>query len=33
MEFYAIMPDGSVITAKTQQELIQKVKEYLEGAL
>ena len=29
--YYFVCPDGSVITAKTQQELIQKVKEYREG--
>ena len=32
MEFYAIMPDGSVITAKTQEELTRKIKEYRENS-
>lgn len=30
--FYAIMPDGSVITAKTQEELTRKIKEYRENS-
>ena len=31
MEFYAIMPDGTIIFASTQQELMAKIKEYKEG--
>ena len=29
--YYFICPDGSVITAKTQEELAEKIKEYKEG--
>lgn len=29
--YYAVMKDGTVICAKTQEELTQKIKEYREG--
>lgn len=29
--YYFVLPDGSVLIAKTQQELIQKIKEWREG--
>lgn len=30
--YYFICPDGSVITAKTQEELTRKIKEYRENS-
>ena len=30
--YYAIMPDGSIIYAKTQEELTRKIKEYRENS-
>ena len=29
--FYYVLPDGTVLSAKTQQELAEKIKEYREG--
>ena len=29
---YSVLPDGSVITAKTQEELTRKIKEYRENS-
>ena len=29
--FYFILPDGSVLTARTQEELAKKIKEWREG--
>lgn len=29
--YYYILPDGSILSAKTKEELIQKIKEYKEG--
>ena len=29
--FYFILPDGTVLSAKTEKELAEKIKEYREG--